>query len=164
MRNGFTLIELLVVIAIIGILSAVVLASLSSSTDKGRDARRASEMHSVVTALELYANDHGGAYPATDAGGQLGCGVPHRAKCLADLAPLLVPAYLPAMPADPVYANVGGGGASPGDYAYCRDTANANAYLLAYWLEATATPKWCRPQVPAALPTTCGTLASYPPC
>jgi len=35
-NNGFTLIELLVVIAIIGLLSSVVLASLSSSRDKAR--------------------------------------------------------------------------------------------------------------------------------
>ncbi|HVW82899.1 MAG TPA: type II secretion system protein [Candidatus Paceibacterota bacterium] len=159
MRRGFTLIELLVVIAIIGLLSAVVLASLSSARAKGRDARRAEDMHSVVQALELYASDNGSAYPATDAGGQLGCGVPHRAKCLADLAPLLVPKYLPAVPADPAY----GGGSS--DYVYCRDSSDTHSYLLAYWLEATGTPTWCRPQVPAAVPINgCGSLVSYPAC
>jgi type II secretion system protein G len=156
--RGFTLIELLVVIAIIGILSAVVLASLSSASGKARDARRASDMHSVVNALELYANDNGG-YPATDAGGQIGCGTPHRAKCLADLAPLLVPKYLPAVPADPVY------GGSNSDYVYCRDSSDTHAYLLAYWLEATGTPTWCRPQVPAAVPANgCGSLVAYPAC
>ncbi|HWA32205.1 MAG TPA: type II secretion system protein [Candidatus Paceibacterota bacterium] len=36
-RGGFTLIELLLVVAIIGILSAIILASLSSSKSKGKD-------------------------------------------------------------------------------------------------------------------------------
>lgn len=53
-HRGFTLIELLVVIAIIGILSSVVLASVSSSRAKARDARRKSDLSEIKTALELY--------------------------------------------------------------------------------------------------------------
>jgi len=53
-QNGFTLIELLVVIAIIGILSSVVLASVSNSRAKARDARRKSDLSEIKTALELY--------------------------------------------------------------------------------------------------------------
>ena len=51
--GGFTLIELLVVIAIIGILSSVVLASLNSARQKGRDARRISDLKQIQLALEL---------------------------------------------------------------------------------------------------------------
>lgn len=51
--RGFTLIELLVVIAIIGILSSVVLASLNSARQKGRDARRISDIKQLQLALEL---------------------------------------------------------------------------------------------------------------
>jgi len=61
-QKGFTLIELLVVIAIIGILSAVVLVSLSSARQKSRDARRLSDIRQIQTALELYFNDVG-SYP-----------------------------------------------------------------------------------------------------
>lgn len=52
-NRGFTLIELLVVIAIIGILSSVVLASLNSARQKGRDARRISDVKQLQLALEL---------------------------------------------------------------------------------------------------------------
>ncbi|MCR4280780.1 MAG: type II secretion system GspH family protein [Candidatus Kaiserbacteria bacterium] len=51
--RGFTLIELLVVIAIIGILSTVVLASLNSARQKGRDARRLEDLKSIANAIAI---------------------------------------------------------------------------------------------------------------
>lgn len=53
-NKGFTLIELLVVIAIIGILASVVLASLSSARDKGKDASVKSQLASMKAQAELY--------------------------------------------------------------------------------------------------------------
>ena len=61
---GFTLIELLVVIAIISILAIIILSSLSSSRQSAYLGRTKEEFHSVATALEFYANEHGGSYPA----------------------------------------------------------------------------------------------------
>jgi prepilin-type N-terminal cleavage/methylation domain-containing protein len=53
-NKGFTLIELLVVIAIIGILSAVVLASLNTARNKGSDAAVKSQMASARSQAELF--------------------------------------------------------------------------------------------------------------
>ena len=57
-NKGFTLIELLVVIAIIGILSSVVLASLSSARNKGKDAAVKSQLASMKAQAELYFSAH----------------------------------------------------------------------------------------------------------
>lgn len=64
--KGFTLIELLVVIAIIGILSSVVLASLSTARQKSRDAKRISDVGQIQLALELFY-DANQTYPAKGA-------------------------------------------------------------------------------------------------
>ncbi|MEX0672612.1 MAG: type II secretion system protein [Candidatus Paceibacterota bacterium] len=68
-QQGFSLIELLVVIAIIGILSAVVLASLSVARDSAHFARAKAEMRSIREAMEFYYNEHG-EYPADANRGQ----------------------------------------------------------------------------------------------
>ena len=58
-KRGFTLIELLVVIAIIGILSSVVLASLNTARNKGKDASAQSSLNSIRASAELYYNGNG---------------------------------------------------------------------------------------------------------
>jgi len=57
--QGFTLIELLVVIAIIGVLSAVVLASLNTARSKGNDAAIQSNMATIQTQAEIYYGSDG---------------------------------------------------------------------------------------------------------
>lgn len=90
-NRGFTLIELLVVIAIIGILSSVVLASLNSARQKGRDARRVSDLKQLQLALELMYDAQSQRYPI---------GATTAALAAAG-SPTFVPTYISTMPADP---------------------------------------------------------------
>ena len=109
LNKGFTLIELLVVVAIIGLLSSVVLASLNTARAKARDVRRVSDMKALQTALELYANDHGGDYFST--GGSSVClGVSSSEQCWGgpygnDALNLALKPYLTSIPKDPLYGS-----------------------------------------------------------
>ncbi|MGB2762283.1 MAG: type II secretion system protein [Minisyncoccales bacterium] len=58
-KKGFTLIELLVVIAVIGLLSSIVLVSLSGAKARARDAIRQSDMSQIRKALEVYWSTYG---------------------------------------------------------------------------------------------------------
>ncbi len=64
-QGGFTLIELLVVISIIGLLSSMVLASLNSTRIKARDGKRAQDLRTMQTVLELYRVSNNGNVPLT---------------------------------------------------------------------------------------------------
>jgi len=54
---GFTLIELLIVITIIGIISTVILSSLSTSRAKAYDSKIKQQLTSFRTAAEIYLNN-----------------------------------------------------------------------------------------------------------
>lgn len=79
-EKGFTLIEILVVIAILAILAAVVFAALNpvARFQDSRNTTRRQAMQEILTALKLYAVDHGGNPPclngATGTPGNCGTG------------------------------------------------------------------------------------------
>jgi general secretion pathway protein G len=101
--RGFTLIEILVVISIIGLLSAVVLASLSSARQRARDAQRISAIRQMQTALDLYYADNG-QYPDGDGAGTGGWDTPGNGSFIT----ALVPNYLPVNLRDPVTNDAAG--------------------------------------------------------
>ena len=58
-KKGFTLIELLVVIAIIGLLSGIVLVSMSGARNKGKDTRIITSLEQIKTMAALIYDDSG---------------------------------------------------------------------------------------------------------
>ncbi|MEI8327929.1 MAG: type II secretion system protein [Candidatus Taylorbacteria bacterium] len=73
-NKGFTLIEMMVVVAIIGILSSIIVLSLTGAKGKARDARRVSDLGQLQLALELYF-DRCNMYPQPlQSGAQYGVG------------------------------------------------------------------------------------------
>lgn len=72
-EKGFTLIELLVVIAIIGLLATISVVILNGARQKGRDAKRVSDVNVMRAALEQYWLEKA-AYPSANTPIDLGVG------------------------------------------------------------------------------------------
>lgn len=113
--KGFTLIELLVVIAIIGILAAVVLASLQTARDKGADAAIKSDIDSSRAQAELY-------YPAN--------GQSYANVCTNT-----------ASDGTPGIAAMVAGVQSKGGVAYCN--SDDSSWVLSSTLKSSSTTAWC---------------------
>lgn len=98
-EHGFTMIELLVVVAIIGMLSAAVIASVTTARMKSRDTRRLSSITAIQKALELAQSSVG--YPGV-ASQTYVVGTGSCATGFTALSTLLVPTYIPSIAPDPL--------------------------------------------------------------
>jgi len=96
-KKGFTLIELLVVISIIGLLSSIVMSSLSDAKAKARDARRAEDIKQILIAINMYMNDHNGTVPPPNMSLLSGA----TRSTFSTFLDTLWPKYIPEKPNDP---------------------------------------------------------------
>ena len=65
LKKGFTLLEMLLVVAIIAILATIVVIAINPTKQlgAGNDAKRWSDVNTIVNAVYQYAIDHGGTLP-----------------------------------------------------------------------------------------------------
>ena len=106
-NRAFTLVELLVVIAIIGILSAIVMSSMSAARAQSRDGKRTTDIKQIQLALGLYY-DANNTYPMNISSSTLG-------------------PYIPSIPVDP-----SSNGATTYRYDYVPYCANDNTTIVSY--------------------------------
>lgn len=109
MKRGFTLLELLITVAIIGLISSVVLSSLTTARARARDAQRLQNLRELRTALETYRSERG-SYPMT---GPSVDDIDWRGSCsgwgasqggitgATGWIPNLAPTYISVLPLDP---------------------------------------------------------------
>lgn len=131
--QGFTLIELLVVIAIIGILSAVVLASLNTARTKGQDAAIKSNLESARVQAELFYGN-GSTYDAVCT-----TGTNNIAAIVLGAAQVLGTTNTVGADAVAASYNASGGVGS----AVCHDSADAYAIWVSLKTPVTPNSGWC---------------------
>src|SRR5689334_14471462 len=63
-HGGFSLIELVIVVVIIGIIAAIAIPRLSRGSAGAADSALSGNLAVLRNAVDLYATEHGGTYPA----------------------------------------------------------------------------------------------------
>ena len=90
-QSGFTLVERLIVAIILAILAAIVVPQFAASTNDARASALRSNISNIRGAIDLYAQQHGGTFPAavastggTCTGGTAGTGAADTVAALTE--------------------------------------------------------------------------------
>ncbi len=111
-KGGFTLIELMLVMGIIAVLSGIVIAALGPTRQLGfaRDAKRQSDVNTILNAVYQYSIDHNGVMPAgIPATGRHEICRTGAADCQGADLNALSGSYLVSIPVDPRAPETGTG-------------------------------------------------------
>lgn len=135
-EKGFTLLELLIVIAVIGILSSLIMVSLSTSRAKASDAAIKSDLRSLMNVAELYYVNNGNQY---------GAGGPGVCPAVSNGSPASW-----AVDFDPNFKKIAehasiqaGGGDSGGGLLLTNCAINSQSWVIAVVLKSSNMKAWC---------------------
>ena len=67
MKKGFTLIEVLLVVLILAVLASIVIPRIAESAGDAKSAKCDANRSNLISALERYAMDNDGTFPADQA-------------------------------------------------------------------------------------------------
>ncbi len=106
-QSGFTLVEIMVSIVIMAIVSSAGVIVYSNAQKSVRNAKRTEDLKAITASIELYKTSTG-TVP-----------LQNGFNCISSSLSVLVPAYMPVMPADPLDK---GNAAGTYCYQYSSDT------------------------------------------
>ena len=151
--KGFTLIELVVVVVIVGILAAIAIPRMSRGAGGAADSAVSGNLAVLRNAIDLYATEHGGTYPAlatfeaqltqyTDVAGTTSAtksATAYFGPYLRKLPPLTVGPTGYKNTTTIVDGSTGSAGGSAGAWFYNASTGEIKANLADAQVDATGT-------------------------